>query len=76
MSPADFSQLVSELSPAERSAVEEFIAFLKERNGKVPETSFQTAIDEFIAGHPELLRRLAQSRFTLPFLLFSPPMGV
>jgi hypothetical protein len=56
--------------------VEEFIAFLKERNGKVPETSFQTAIDEFIAGHPELLRRLAQSRFTLPFLLFSPPMGV
>jgi hypothetical protein len=60
MSPADFSQLVSELSPAERSAVEEFIAFLKERNGKVPETSFQTAIDEFIAGHPELLRRLAQ----------------
>ena len=60
MSPADFSQLVSELSPAERSAVEEFIAFLKERNGKSPETSFQVAIDEFIACHPELLRRLAQ----------------
>ena len=60
MSPADFSQLVSELSPAERSAVEEFIAFLKERKGKSPETSFQAAIEEFVAAHPELLRRLAQ----------------
>ena len=30
LSPADLSQLVSELSPAERSAVEEFITFLKE----------------------------------------------
>jgi hypothetical protein len=60
MSPADLSQLVSELSPAERSAVEEFITFLKQRNGNAPQTSFQAAIDEFIAGHPELLRRLAQ----------------
>jgi hypothetical protein len=60
MSPADLRQPVSELSAAGRSAVEEFIAFLKERNGKAAETSFQAAIDEFIAGHPELLRRLAQ----------------
>ena len=63
MSPADLSQLVSELSPAERSAVEEFITFLKQRNGSAPQTSFQAAIDEFIASHPELLRRLAQRRF-------------
>jgi hypothetical protein len=40
--------------------VKEFITFLKERNGKLPKTSFQAAIDEFIAAHPELLRRLAQ----------------
>ncbi len=60
MSPIELSQLVSELSPSERSAVEEFITFLKQRNGSAPQTSFQTAVDEFIAGHPELLRRLAQ----------------
>jgi hypothetical protein len=40
--------------------VKEFITFLKERNGKLPQTSFQAAIDEFIGAHPELLRRLAQ----------------
>ena len=38
----------------------EFITFLKERHGKQPETAFLAAIDEFIAAHPELLRRLAQ----------------
>ena len=40
--------------------MKEFITFLKERNGKGPEASFQAAIDEFITTHPELLRRLAQ----------------
>ena len=60
MKPEELTQLVSELSPAEQSAVREFITFLKERNGKSAETSFQAAVEEFIAGHPELLRRLAQ----------------
>ncbi len=60
MSAEDLNQLVSELSSAEQSAVKEFITFLKQRNGKPPETTFQAAIDEFIAAHPELLRRLAQ----------------
>jgi hypothetical protein len=59
-SPADLNQLVSELSPAARSAVEEFISFLKVRNGKGPGTSFQAAVDEFVAAHPELPSRLAQ----------------
>ena len=54
----ELSQLVSELSPAEQSAVREFISFLKERNGK--SVSFPAAIEEFITTHPELLRRLAQ----------------
>jgi hypothetical protein len=60
MKAEDLGQLVSQLSPEEQSAVRDFITFLKERNGKLPETSFQAAIDEFIAAHPELLRRLAQ----------------
>jgi len=58
MNPEDLTQLVSDLSPAEQSAVRQFIAFLK--GGKPPEPNFQAAIDEFIAAHPELLRRLAQ----------------
>ena len=60
MAPEELSQLVSELSLEEQSAVREFIALLKERDGKPRPTSFQAAIDEFIAAHPELLRRLAQ----------------
>ncbi len=60
MKAEDLVQLVSQLSPAEQSAVREFITFLKEPNGKLPKTSFQAAIDEFISAHPELLRRLAQ----------------
>jgi hypothetical protein len=60
MNAEDLTQLVFEHSPAEQSAVREFIAFLKERNGKLPETSFPAAMEEFIAAHPELLRRLAQ----------------
>ena len=60
MMPEDLNELVSELSPAEQSAVRDFIAFLKERNGKSPEISFQAAMEEFIAAHPDLLRRLAQ----------------
>ncbi len=58
MKPEDLNQLVAELSPAEQAAVRQFILFLK--GGKPPETSFQAAIDEFIAAHPELLHRLAQ----------------
>lgn len=60
MKPEDLTQLVADLSPAEQSAVRQFIRFLKERNGKTPEISFQAAVDEFIAAHPDLLRRLAQ----------------
>jgi hypothetical protein len=58
MKPEDLTQLVAELSPAEQTAVREFIIFLK---GVEPsEIPFQAAIDEFIAAHPDLLRRLAQ----------------
>ena len=60
MSPQDLSQIVSQLSAEEQSAVKEFIAFLRERHEKSPGASFQAAIDDFIADHGELLRRLAQ----------------
>lgn len=60
MGPKDLSQIVSQLSPEEQSAVKEFIAFLRERHAKPADASFGTAIDEFIADHGELLRRLAQ----------------
>jgi hypothetical protein len=60
MKAEDLGHLVSQLSAEEQSAVREFITYLKKRDGKLPETSFQAAIDEFIAAHPELLRRLAQ----------------
>ncbi|HLY63453.1 MAG TPA: hypothetical protein VKV95_22165 [Terriglobia bacterium] len=60
MESENLTQIVSALSPEEQSAVREFIAFLKESKGMQPETAFLAAIDEFIAAHPELLRRLAQ----------------
>ncbi|MBZ5515626.1 MAG: hypothetical protein LAN62_12455 [Acidobacteriia bacterium] len=60
MDSEDLNELVSQLSAEEQSAVKEFITFLKDRNGKLAQTAFQAAIDEFIAAHPELLRRLSQ----------------
>jgi len=59
MEPENLTQLVSQLSPEEQSAVKEFITFLKEHHGKQPQTAFLAAIDDFIAAHPELLRRVA-----------------
>jgi len=56
----NLTQLVSQLSPEEQSAVKEFITFLRDRHGKSPSTTFQAAFDQFVAAHPELLRRLAQ----------------
>ena len=60
MKTEDLVELVSQLSPEEQTAVKEFIAFLKQRNGELPKTGFAAAIEEFIAAHPELLRRLAR----------------
>ena len=56
MKPEDLTNLVTQLSPEEQAAVKEFIVFLKARK----EPPFLAAVDEFIAAHPELLRRLAQ----------------
>lgn len=65
MEAEKLAQIVSQLSPEEQAAVKEFIAYLKERgrqraSSSRPSASFQSALDEFISAHPELLRRLAQ----------------
>jgi hypothetical protein len=46
------------LTPREEEAVRQFIGFL--RGESRPESFFLAAVDEFVAEHPELLRRLAE----------------
>jgi hypothetical protein len=60
MASEGLADLVSQLSPEEQSAVREYIEFLRERKAKSPQAPFLAALDEFIATHSELLRRLAQ----------------
>ena len=52
-------ELVAQLSAEEQAAVREFVNFLRERRAASP-SPFLAAVDEFMAAHPELLRRLAQ----------------
>ena len=58
MASQDLAPLISNLSPEERAAVEEFIHFLQQKSK--PGMTFQAALDSFVREHPELLRRLAQ----------------
>ena len=53
-------EIVQSLTAEEQAAVRQFIDYLKVRGGAddVP-ASFVEAAEEFIAQHPELLRRLA-----------------
>ena len=60
MTPENLPELVSQLSPEEKDAVPEFIEFIKRRKPKSELSPFLAAIGEFMAEHPELLRRLAQ----------------
>jgi hypothetical protein len=60
MKSEPLSELVTQLSPDEQSAVREFIEFLHGRGRATSPSPFLQAVDEFIAAHPELLRRLAQ----------------
>ena len=60
MASENLADLVAQLSPNEKDAVREFIEFLKRRKNETPPTPFLAAIEEFMAAHPELLRRLAQ----------------
>ena len=60
MDAESLTQIVSQLTTEEQSAVREFISYLKEQHRQPPTVTFQTALDEFINAHPDLLRRLAE----------------
>jgi len=59
MPPQALAEVVNALTPEEQAAVQEFIDFLKRRTESA-HSPFLAAINEFMDGHPELLRRLAQ----------------
>ena len=50
---------VSSLSPEEEKSVLQFIDYLKRQNTSGP-SPFLQAAEQFMAEHPELLRRLSQ----------------
>ena len=61
MHPESLADVVRSLSPEKQDAVRRFIEYLKRRDASnEPSVSFLDAADEFIAEHPEILRRLAQ----------------
>jgi hypothetical protein len=58
MSAESLTELIETLTLPEQEAVREFIGYLKRQPAGA--SPFLAAVDEFIAQHPELLRRLAQ----------------
>ena len=58
MAAESIAELVQSLTPREQEAVRHFIEFL--RHESRPESPFLAAVDDFIAQHPNLLRRLAE----------------
>lgn len=56
MAADNLADLIRTLSPEEQESVREFVLFLKRRSS----SAFHSAVNEFVAEHPELLRRLAQ----------------
>ena len=61
MAAESLADIVRSLSPQEQDAVRQFINYLKMRDTSVSSQSpFLQAADDFIAEHPELLRRLAR----------------
>jgi hypothetical protein len=59
MQHIDPLDLIVDLTPRERADVRQFLDFMSERE-KHGVSPFVQAADEFIAEHPELLRRLAK----------------
>ncbi|MGO9095993.1 MAG: hypothetical protein ACLQGV_12290 [Bryobacteraceae bacterium] len=61
MSPENLREVVQALTPEEQASVLQFIEYLKGRAAsKAVRSPYLQAADEFIAEHPELLRRIAQ----------------
>jgi hypothetical protein len=59
MAAENLADVISSLTPEEQEFVRQFVEFLKSK-GSSQSSTFLAAADEFIAQHPELLRRLAQ----------------
>ena len=59
MSTEQLIERVKSLSAEEQSSVIQFIDYLERRHAQAS-TPFLQAAEEFIAQHPELLRRLSQ----------------
>ena len=60
MASENLTELVSQLSSDEQAAVRQFIEFIRGRTRTSESSPFLNAVEEFMAEHPELLRRLAQ----------------
>jgi hypothetical protein len=59
MAAPNLTEAIDSLTLEQQRTVFEFIDFLKRRGENAP-ASFLAAADEFMAEHPEILRRLAQ----------------
>ena len=59
MRAQDLTEAINSLTSEQQESVVQFIDFLKRKSEKSP-TSFLAAADEFMAEHPEILKRLAQ----------------
>jgi len=59
MATENLTDAVNSLSPDEQTSVLQFIDYLKGRQTAGP-PAFLQAAEQFIAEHPELLRRLSQ----------------
>jgi len=57
MAAESITELVQSLTPREQEVVRQFIEFLKNESRR--DSRFLQAVDEFMAQHPDLLRRLA-----------------
>ena len=55
----NLADVINSLTPEEQESVRQFVEFLKVK-GSSPSRAFQSAVNEFIDQHSELLRRLAQ----------------
>lgn len=60
MGVESLTQAILSLTPQQQDAVLRFIEYLRNREVSADASSFLKAADEFIAEHPDLLRRLAQ----------------
>ena len=59
MKTQSLQEILSQLSPEEQAAVRGFIQFIRGRKESSRPRDFASAVEEFIAAHPDLLQRLS-----------------